>query len=85
MIHTALLHFRCALIRVDMRYLEQNIESLYKHMGKLQSAITLIQRHESTIPAVKLGGLIRGDCNKPIFCTRFRNDLISRMDFLISD
>ena len=28
--------------------------------------------------------LVRG-CNDPIFCTRFRNHLISRTDFLISD
>ena len=31
----------------------KRMASLYKHMGKLQSAIILIQRHESTIPTMK--------------------------------
>ena len=37
----------------------KRMASRYKHMGKLQSAITLIQRRESTIPAIKLLVLIR--------------------------
>ena len=40
----------------------QNIASLYKHMGKLQSAITLIQWCESKISTVKYQVLIHSVC-----------------------
>ena len=37
--------------------------SLYKHMGKLQSAITLIQRRESKIPSIKFLVLTYSACS----------------------
>ena len=58
------------------------MDSLYKRMGKLQRAISLIQRRESKIPAIKFLVLIHSACpykNYAPKCSQFPH----KLDYLI--
>ena len=66
---------RCVLIRI----LFGNKTLNPKHMGKLQSAVTLIQRRESTIPTIKFLDFIHSTCpykNYVPKCSQFLHKLI---------
>ena len=72
-------------VRVDVRYLEK--KSRYEHVGKLQTTINLIQRHGSTIPAIKILVLIHSACpykNHALkCCSQFLHELHTKQKKLV--